>query len=220
MSNLDRIGISTHTDKSSLIHNYCVKYEKYLPFNQYDKITILEIGVLNGESLKMWKEYFYNSKIIGIDINSDCDKYIEERISIEIGSQTDGDFLEKLHEDYGRFDMILDDGSHNNSDVIFTFEKLFPYLKSGGVYIVEDSCTSYWSKYDGEYLKKGTMMEYFKGLTDDVSFRGLEIPGDSLKAWYRKEDGLIDVSKQIQPECRVDIESINFLNSIILITKR
>ena len=84
MSTLNKIAQSYGTDKSSDIHNYCVKYEKYLPFNRYDYLNILEIGILNGKSLKTWKEYYYRSNIVGIDINPDCKQYEEERISIEI----------------------------------------------------------------------------------------------------------------------------------------
>ena len=79
MSTLDNLAKSYGTDKSSEIHNYCVKYEKYLPFNRYDKLNILEIGVLDGKSLKTWKEYFYRSNILGIDITPECKQYEEER---------------------------------------------------------------------------------------------------------------------------------------------
>ena len=111
MSTLNKIAQSHGTDKSSDIHSYCVKYEKYLPFNRYDQLNILEIGILNGKSLKTWKEYYYRSNIVGIDINPDCKKYEEERVSVEIGSQADGSFLNQVKEKYGPFDLILDDGS-------------------------------------------------------------------------------------------------------------
>jgi len=61
MSTLDILGKLNGTDKSSNCHNYCVKYEKYLPFNRYDDLKILEIGVLHAKSLKMWKDYYYRS---------------------------------------------------------------------------------------------------------------------------------------------------------------
>ena len=95
MSLLNSIAKSYGTDKSDEIHNYCVKYQKYLPFQRYDNLNILEIGVLNGKSLLTWKEYFYRSNILGIDINPECKKYEdkENNISVEIGSQFDGNFL-------------------------------------------------------------------------------------------------------------------------------
>ncbi len=220
MSTLDRIAKSKGTDKSSEIHNYCVKYEKYLPFNRYDRLTLLEIGVLNGESLKMWKDYFYKSYIIGVDIEPHCKMHEEKRIDIEIGSQIDDEFLNNICEKYGWFDIIVDDGSHINSHVTHTFEKLFPRIKPGGVYVVEDVCTSYWEQYDGGYLKQDSSMEYFKRLTDDVNFRGLENFENPQGVWHRRESNLKELSERIQPYCRTDIESINFLNGIIIITKR
>jgi hypothetical protein len=220
MSVLDEIAKKYGTDKSSEVHNFCVKYEKYLPFKRDEKLRILEIGILDGKSLKMWKEYFFNSHIVGIDINPECKQYEEERISVEIGSQIDGDFLLRLSQQYGPFDMILDDGSHLNEHVIFSFEHLFSFLKSQGVYIVEDMVTSYWPWYGGGLLNSKSSVEYFKKLCDDVSFKGIEYLENQKEVWWRKESNLIPYSEKTQPDCRTDIESINFLNSIILITKR
>lgn len=220
MNTLDIIANFYGTDKSSHLHNYCDKYEKYLRFNRYDKLKILEIGVLRGESVRTWHDYFYRSEIIGIDILPECKQYEQDRIYIEIGSQIDEDFLSSVSQKHGPFDMILDDGSHMNSHVIYSFEHLFSSVKSGGVYIVEDCTTSYWSDFGGGYLKEGTSMEYFKKLSDDVNFRGLEYVENMQMNRYRKESDLIPYSQKIQPSCRVDIESINFLNGIIIITKR
>jgi predicted DNA-binding protein YlxM (UPF0122 family) len=94
--NLDEIGKKNGTDKSSIYHDYLKKYEKYLPFKREDKLNFLEIGVARGESLKTWKEYFFNSEIIGIDILRECLDYEEDRIKVEIGSQNDPDFLNHI----------------------------------------------------------------------------------------------------------------------------
>lgn len=219
MSTLNRIAKSHGTDKSSEIHNYCVKYEKYLPFNRYDELNILEIGVLNGKSLLTWKEYFYRSRILGIDINPDCKQYEESRISVEIGSQDDPTFLLEISSKYGPFDMILDDGSHMNYHQIYSFQHLWGHVKSGGVYVVEDVGCSYWSDYGGGYLAPHSTMEYFKSLSDDVNFRGLmNVNYSNVHA--RREDVLTELSEQTQPGCLTDIESITFLNGIIILIKR
>jgi len=219
MSTLDKLAKSFGTDKSSDNHNYCVKYEKYLPFNRYDNLNILEIGILDGKSLLTWKDYYYRSNILGIDINPDCKKFEEERVSVEIGSQADGNFLSRTWQQYGPFDMILDDGSHMSSHMIYSFEHLFGSVKSGGVYVIEDIGCSYWEDYGGGYLNPGSSIEYFKRLSDDINFRGL-MNFDYSNVHARREDVLTDLSKQVQPGCRTDIESINFLNGIIIITKR
>lgn len=222
MSLLDNLAKKYGTDKSSDVHNYCVKYEKYLPFNRYQNMDILEIGILDGKSLLTWKDYYYKAKIVGIDINPDCKQFEnkENNISVEIGSQDDSVFLNDVMRKYGPFDMILDDGSHINEHVIYSFEHLFESLKSGGVYIVEDVSTSYWSWYGGGLNDSKSMMEYFKRLADDINFRGIENLDNQEAVWWRREDFLIPYTNKVLPDCRTDIESITFLNGIILIRKR
>jgi hypothetical protein len=219
MSTLNDLAKKYGTDKSSEIHNYCDKYAKYIPFQRYDKLNILEIGILDGKSLLTWKEYFYRSHILGIDINPDCKKYEEPRISVEIGSQADGAFLSRTCQQYGPFDMILDDGSHMNEHVIYSFQHLWGSVKSGGIYIIEDVGTSYWDEWGGGFLRESTSMEYFKKLSDDINFRGLQ-NFNTPNVHARREDWLTNLSNETQPDCVTDIESINFLNGIIIITKR
>ena len=220
MSILDELAKKYGTDKSSEIHNYCVKYEKYLPFKRDDKLNIMEIGVQGGHSLRTWKEYFYESKILGIDINPDCKQYEEERISVEIGSQADNVFLLDVMREYGPFDMILDDGSHMNDHVVFSFEHLFQSVKPGGIYVVEDISTSYWTEYGGGQQNENRMVEYFKRVADQVNFFG-EYQEEFQYIHARREDYL---DKQFEKKgynfIGTQIESINFLNGIIIITKR
>ena len=219
MSLLDKIGIECGTDKSSLLHDYLRKYEKYLPFDREEPIKILEIGVLEGESLCVWKKYFPNSKIIGIDINPYCKKFESEDVTVEIGSQFDSEFLKMIGEKYGPFDMVLDDGSHINEHVIFSFKELFKYVKPQGVYIVEDVVTSYWEQYGGARYGQGTMIEYFKSVVDEVNFFGEHAIGANIG---KRED--LNLLQQFKNKgynyIGTEIESLNFLNSIILITKR
>lgn len=221
MQKLDKIAKSFGTDKSSEIHNYCEKYEKWLPFNRLEPITVLEIGVLRGESLLTWREYFPNAKIVGIDINPDC-KHIEnpdKNIFIEIGSQDDPLFLQNVCNKHGKFDLILDDGSHINEHVIKSFQFLIDFVKSEGIYIVEDSVTSYWGEWGGGFRQKGTSIEFFKDLVDDVNFYGQQ-QETFWNVHARREDFLIEQTLKKGLQIRTDIESINFLNSIIIITKK
>lgn len=217
---LNDIGLKYGTDKSSLEHDYLKKYEKLIPYKRSDNIKILEIGVLNGSSVKTWEEYFYNSQVVGIDINPECKKYEKNRISIEIGSQVDGEFLESISKKYGQFDFIIDDGSHINHHVIYSFEKLFDSVKPGGLYIIEDVCTSYWEHYGGKLKMLGTMVEYFKNTIDEVNFAG-EIIENKPSLGARREDYLYPQFQDKGYECfGMYIESIMFLNSIIIITKK
>ena len=218
MSYLNKLGINYNTDKTSDIHNYLVKYEKYLPFKRDEYLKILEIGVLDGASLRTWKDYFYNSVVHGIDINEQCKKYEEHRIKIEIGSQDDENFLVNIKQKYGQFDMILDDGSHLNSHVIFSFEHLWDSVKSGGVYVVEDCATSYWEDYGGGFRKDTTSIEYFKKLCDDVNYHGI-LNWSKSNVHARREDWCKESINNEKINCLTNIESINFLNGIIIITK-
>ena len=220
MSKLNEIGLKNGTDKASEVHDYLKKYEKYLPYKRDDKLKILEIGVLNGESLKTWKEYFYNSTIIGIDINPDCKKYEEDGIIVEIGDQTDKYFLDGLIKKHGPFDFILDDGSHINNHVLASFVILFKSVKEQGQYIVEDVITSYLDDYGGGYMKLGTTIEYFKNIIDEVNFYGQIVYGKPVPLG-RRDDYLLEYfEKNNDNKIGYQIESINFLNSIIIINKR
>jgi SAM-dependent methyltransferase len=221
MQTLDKISKFYGTDKSSEIHNYCEKYEKYFPFDRLEPIKILEIGVYDGQSLNTWKHYYPNSIVIGIDIMEKClmHKNTNNNIWVEIGSQNDAEFLKYVSEKWGPFDMILDDGSHINSDVIFSFLNLFDSVKTGGIYVVEDCSTSYWEEFGGGFRKENTMIEHFKNLIDDVNFNG-EYQEIFWNVHARREDYLINQMKEKGINIRFDIESINFLNGIIILTRR
>ena len=111
--------------------NYLLKYAK-----AHDVKSILEIGVFNGGSVKAFRETFKNSQcILGLDIDYRCKQYedVENNIFIEIGDATDSNFIQSITKKYGSFDIILDDGSHTNKDVIKSFELLFPLSGGGGL---------------------------------------------------------------------------------------
>ena len=143
MNSLDSIMIKHKSDKSSKGHNYTRYYEKYFEDIRNEELKILEIGVQFGCSMKAWKEYFKNSTIYGIDIG-DCAYLTEDRVVILKGNQSDIEFLNEVNSKYGPFDIIIDDGSHKNGDMVITYETMFPLLKNGGIYVVEDMHCCYW----------------------------------------------------------------------------
>ena len=94
-----------------------------------------------GGSLSMFQQWLgHGTKIIGIDILPSCREFQDpdNNIFIEIGSQSDSEFMTGLVDKYGEPDIILDDGSHVEKDLIDSFNTLYPHLKTNGVYIVED----------------------------------------------------------------------------------
>lgn len=142
MEHVTEIFDRYNTDKNSSFHNYGRQYDSLLKEYRNKNLKYLEVGVLNGESIKAMREVFKQSTLIlGVDINIECKKYekIEKGIAIEIGDATDKQFIDFITQKYGRFDIILDDGSHKNRDVIKTFEMLFPLLNDDGLYIIEDT---------------------------------------------------------------------------------
>ena len=104
----------------------------------------------------------------------------EDRIKTFQGNQIDNMFLEQLCKEHGEFDIIVDDGRHVPFHVIHTFKELFPRLKDGGIYVVEDTQTSYWKSMGGDYKNPAnltTSMNYFKNLADGLNFREFVEPG-------------------------------------------
>jgi hypothetical protein len=161
-------------------HWYAQHYERHFKPVRWKRITLLEIGIggdvdpkAGGGSLRMWKHFFPRARVAGIDIY-DKSRHAESRIEIFRGDQSDGAFLRDVIEQIGPPDIIIDDGSHLNQHVITSFEVLFPLLKEGGIYVVEDTQTSYWPKYGGgrrgSKAQSGqSMMEFFKDMADGLN---------------------------------------------------
>jgi hypothetical protein len=163
---LHEIGRFCGTDKADDEHTFYLSYldvyERYFEPIRDESIRILEIGVKEGSSLRMWKSYFRNGLIYGLDINPDCKTHEEDRVSIEIGSQGDPEFLCRCFASTDKFDVIIDDGSHVNRHMLASFECLFnERLSSGGIYVMEDLWCSYQRlQTDYNVLERWPGMEY------------------------------------------------------------
>jgi len=192
--------------EGKLIHkwdHYFDIYERYLSKYRNKPVTLLEIGISHGGSLQLWKKYFgEGAKIFAIDVNPECKKLEEENVSIFIGSQSDAAFLESVVKQLPPLDIIIDDGGHTMIQQIVSFEVLANYVKPDGVYICEDTHSSYWYEYRGGLRKKGTFIEYAKGLVDHIN------------AWH------INDSKKVQvDEITNSINSIHFYDSVVVFEK-
>ena len=140
--NRDELGRKHGTDKSSSLHHYLGVYQEVLePYRARPELTVLEIGVRDGASVRMWQDFFPTAQIVGIDIMESCRQHADGRITVEIGDQADHCFLRSMGEKYAP-DVVLDDGSHEWANQIDTFRMLFPYIKAGGIFICEDLHTS------------------------------------------------------------------------------
>lgn len=161
------------SNQHRLIHkwvDFFKVYERYFEKYRNTDVVICEVGVGGGGSLQMWKNYFGSKcTVIGIDNREICKQYEEERITVEIGSQSDPEFWAYIKKKYPKIDILIDDGGHTMEMQIVTFENMFGHIADGGVYLCEDTHTSYWDVYGGGYKKKDSYIEYTKNFIDDIN---------------------------------------------------
>lgn len=137
---LRAIGYKRGTDKYK--HGYLPFYEHHFAPRRPEPLRLLEIGIQGGASLRMWKEFFPNGAITGCDINKDA-FFAERRIECCYLDQSSRTALTEFRETHKEgFDIIIDDGSHKMRDQQISLALLFPMLKSGGFYAIEDLHTS------------------------------------------------------------------------------
>lgn len=173
MGTLNDIGLKFLTDKSSLTHCYLDTYEKYL-FELKDKeFTLLELGVAGGASIKTWKEYFTKAKVYGIDNNPTCTGE-----GIFIGDATDEIFMSRVLEQIGEVNVLIEDSSHIGWDMIKIFEFMFPKIKSGGYFFLEDTHVIY----SPHYEQGSGAFGFFTGLAKDVDIAGRGMTGNASYA--------------------------------------
>jgi hypothetical protein len=162
--------------------HYFPIYSRHLAPYRGRPVRVLEIGIYQGGSLDMWRWYLgEQATFVGIDIDPRAREATDPRHVVEIGDQTDAEFLRRVAEEHGPFDIIIDDGGHEMRQQIVTAETLFPQLADGGLFLVEDCHTSYWDSHDGGLKREGTFMEWVKDRVDDVN--GYHRSGDVDRLW-------------------------------------
>ena len=179
-------------------------YHRHFAGFRGQPLTLIEIGVFNGGSLRMWRDYFGpQATIVGVDINPQCSQYAEPGIDIVIGDQGDRAFLRTLSDRYPGFAILVDDGGHRMHQQIATFEELYPRLRSDGVYLCEDTHTSYMPAFGGGYRKPKTFMETVKPLVD------------RLNAFHS-----VGPAKFAPDEFTYTTDSMHFYDSVLVIEKK
>jgi len=170
MTDLEKIFNDNRGKQINKWNHYFEIYDRHFSKFRNKEITLVEIGVFQGGSLEMWKSYFGpQARIYGIDINPECKNLEEDNITIFIGSQADRKFLRDIKNKIPQIDILIDDGGHTMSQQIITFEELYDHVKPDGIYLCEDLHTSYWLEYGGGYNRRGTFIEYSKGLIDQLN---------------------------------------------------
>jgi len=161
-SELHLIKKKYQTDKNE---HYLSNYEDYFSHLKDDNISLLEIGIFKGGSLLMWRDYFNNGAIVGLDVNEVKIEDDSRRISTYKGFQQNTALLSELANEAAPngFDIIIDDGSHIGELTAITFWHLFEnHLKPGGIYVIEDWRTGFWGGWpDGKQynLKNGNVLK-------------------------------------------------------------
>lgn len=215
---MDSLALSAGTDKSSAWHNYTRVYSKYFDALKDIPIRMLEIGIYKGDSVKFWERYFPNAELHFIDITSKYIQYQSNRSAYHFLDQTDTAALQQLGESFGKFDIIIDDGGHTMEQQIASFKALFPYVNSGGMYVIEDLHTSYWREYGGNGTRSSpkagseTTIGLLKSLIDDVNYIGASTQcADPAKA---------SAALKNLNEYKRHIESMHFYDSLCIIIRR
>jgi len=168
-----------HSKKHS---SYFAAYDLLLKPYRNKPITFLEIGVLNGGSLFMWKSFLgEHARIVGIDLNPAATKWEEYGFEIYIGSQSDSSFWLEILAGIGPIDVIVDDGGHTFRQQILTCEAVLPSVRNGGVIIIEDTHSSYMTDFGGPSSK--SFVSYAKNIVDGVNYRS----GKLQKNHHHKE---------------------------------
>ncbi|MGZ6734654.1 MAG: class I SAM-dependent methyltransferase, partial [Nocardioides sp.] len=200
---LNEIGLSTGTDKASTMHDYLGVYERNLSHLRDRDFLLIEIGVHQGASLKMWKEFFSRARIIGVDINRSCRRFRNDRIRIRIGDQGDPELLRSLARK--RPLVVIDDGSHQWHHQIQSFRAFWPHLAPGGTFIIEDIHTSF-GRYIPVYGRDGGAKAY-----DFAAELASGLTGSDFA------DPAID---DFEAYCRETIDSMVFLRHSVIVHKK
>jgi trans-aconitate methyltransferase len=124
------------TDKMLGAHGYTPIYDAFFHERRDLVRKVLEVGIFEGASLKMWHDYFPNADIWGIDVSAQGVRNFVEgdwhRVHFIIGDVKTVQIPEK------DFDLIVDDGSHEGLDVVTAYHRLAPLVRPDGVYVIED----------------------------------------------------------------------------------
>lgn len=195
-------SIATETGTDKLAHDYIRHYDAHWSELRGGPLTILEIGVCRGCSLNMWREYFRAASIYGLDVDINCER--PKGCTVVIGNQGQPEtFASLLDIDW---DIIIDDGSHNGRDQVISFNALFPKVKPGGWYVIEDLHASYWP---GDQWSTRAAILFLHERWDDLNCRGKYKSGNPE-----------DVVGEAPVLWENELEAIHCYRSLCMIRKR
>jgi hypothetical protein len=140
-------------------HYFDVYHAAFAPWRGR-KLTMLEIGVQRGGSLRMWQEYFGpEARIFGMDIDPACAARALPGSKVFIGDQADPAFLRASLAEMGPPDIVIDDGGHTMKQMITSFQVIYPAMRLPGVYLVEDTHTAFWGGAFADHLDRKSIYD-------------------------------------------------------------
>ncbi len=167
--NLSYKAFSKSKFKSVKHSTYFEVYDELFSKFRNKKITFVEIGILGGGSLFMWRKFFGpKARIIGIDLNPDAKKWTKYGFEVFIGDQSDVNFWKKFKKKVGKIDIILDDGGHRYIDQITSIECNLNNIKDNGLIVIEDTHTSYMNGFGD---RKYSLINYIKNKIDKINHK-------------------------------------------------
>ncbi len=201
---LDTIGVRCNTDKASLGrsrlrpgqaapersrgHDYLRKYEFFLGrFANEPDYRMMELGAGPdwniGASVRMWEEYFSRAdfRLHVVDLKPSASSLANERVTVTVADVGDRELLHRLAS--AEYDVILDDASHVWGHQLLAFEMLFPAVRDGGLYIIEDIQTSFGP--NRERWSQGSTVDTFSVLSRLIALvagKGHEHPAQDSPA--------------------------------------
>jgi hypothetical protein len=175
-------SLNNNLNDKDTVHSYLETYDKLFQSKKYGNVNVLEIGIYQGGSIKLWKDYFINGHIYGVEINGldtilDNSIKHDDRITLYTNTNAYDDNFLKSKLDNIKFDFLIDDGPHTLESMIFYLTNYVHLLKADGVLIIEDVQDYSWI----EVLKNNTPTEFqqyikvidirhIKGRYDDLLF--------------------------------------------------
>ena len=171
MHNLDIYKFFRDSPFNSVkVSSYFEVYEDLFSKFRGREITFVEIGVLDGGSLFMWRNYFGpDARIIGVDFNPQAKRLTQDGFEIFVGDQADPEFWRDFYNNVGLIDILLDDGGHTYEQQIVTTLESIPFISNNGMLVVEDTCTSYMSEFG--FPTKYSFIEWAKKHIDSINSR-------------------------------------------------
>lgn len=195
---------NTSPEPSFKVSNYFHIYTELFQHLRGTKCTFIEIGILDGGALFMWRKWLGDdARIIGIDLNPAALQWEKHGFEIYIGDQGDPLFWQELLPKIGQFDALLDDGGHQSFQQIVTTTEALKHATTNCIVVVEDTITSFMKSFANHGDR--SFMKFAQGVSDCLLARGQPLWPDDFMT-VKNIESVNEFSK---------VHSVQFFNGIV-----